>query len=100
MTAPRWKRHGRIAQLVEQLTLNQRVQGSSPCAPTNLFKDLAGRRTRLDVLLTAEFDRKPTCAHSAPVDRIFRVEWRVVVRRANSSQLSGVSPDPVHSAQL
>jgi hypothetical protein len=26
---------GRIAQLVEQLTLNQRVQGSSPCAPTN-----------------------------------------------------------------
>jgi hypothetical protein len=26
---------GCIAQLVEQLTLNQRVQGSSPCAPTN-----------------------------------------------------------------
>jgi hypothetical protein len=26
--------------LVEQLTLNQRVQGSSPCAPTNDFKDL------------------------------------------------------------
>src|SRR5580693_7603323 len=25
---------GRIAQLVEQLTLNQRVQGSNPCAPT------------------------------------------------------------------
>ena len=32
---------GRIAQLVEQLTLNQRVQGSSPCAPTNDFNDLA-----------------------------------------------------------
>ena len=31
---------GRIAQLVEQLTLNQRVQGSSPCAPTNAFNDL------------------------------------------------------------
>jgi hypothetical protein len=31
---------GRIAQLVEQLTLNQRVQGSSPCAPTILFKYL------------------------------------------------------------
>jgi hypothetical protein len=27
---------GRIAQLVEQLTLNQRVPGSSPGAPTNL----------------------------------------------------------------
>ena len=26
---------GCIAQLVEQLTLNQRVHGSSPCAPTN-----------------------------------------------------------------
>ena len=26
---------GRIAQLVEQLTLNQRVAGSSPAAPTN-----------------------------------------------------------------
>jgi hypothetical protein len=30
---PLWQ-FGRIAQLVEQLTLNQRVQGSSPCAPT------------------------------------------------------------------
>ena len=34
--AGRWC--GRIAQLVEQLTLNQRAQGSSPCAPTNDFK--------------------------------------------------------------
>ena|SRR5690348_15751909 len=25
---------------LEQLTLNQRVQGSSPCAPTNLFEGL------------------------------------------------------------
>ena len=31
---PPGDRDGRIAQLVEQLTLNQRVQGSSPCAPT------------------------------------------------------------------
>ena len=31
---------GRIAQVVEQLTLNQRVQGSSPCAPTNDFNKL------------------------------------------------------------
>jgi hypothetical protein len=34
-------RCGRIAQLVEQLTLNQRVQGSSPCAPTNEIKDFS-----------------------------------------------------------
>ena len=32
---------GRIAQLVEQLTLNQRVPGSSPGAPTKLFERLA-----------------------------------------------------------
>src|SRR3954449_7727048 len=32
---------GRIAQLVEQLTLNQRVPGSSPGAPTNPIKHLA-----------------------------------------------------------
>ena len=31
---------GRIAQLVEQLTLNQRVQGSNPCAPTNEINNL------------------------------------------------------------
>ena len=31
---------GRIAQLVEQLTLNQRVLGSSPSASTKLLKDL------------------------------------------------------------
>ena len=32
---------GRIAQVVEQLTLNQRVVGSSPTAPTKILKDLA-----------------------------------------------------------
>ena len=32
---------GRIAQLVEQLTLNQRVLGSSPSAPTIEINDLA-----------------------------------------------------------
>ena len=35
------KGFGRIAQLVEQLTLNQRVVGSNPTAPTNKIKDLA-----------------------------------------------------------
>jgi hypothetical protein len=32
---------GRIAQLVEQMTLNHRVPGSSPGAPTKPFKSLA-----------------------------------------------------------
>ena len=35
---PSWD--GRIAQVVEQLTLNQRVVGSSPTAPTKDFKGL------------------------------------------------------------
>ena len=34
-TAPRWC--GRLAQLVEQLTLNQRAVGSNPTAPTNEY---------------------------------------------------------------
>jgi hypothetical protein len=29
----------------DKLTLNQRVQGSSPCAPTNEIKDLIGNTT-------------------------------------------------------
>ena len=32
---------GLLAQLVEQLTLNQRVTGSSPVQPTKYFKDLS-----------------------------------------------------------
>lgn len=34
---------GCVAQLVEQLTLNQRVTGSIPVAPTKDFKDLGGK---------------------------------------------------------
>ena len=41
MATPASLMDGRIAQVVEQLTLNQRVVGSSPTAPTKDFKDLA-----------------------------------------------------------
>jgi hypothetical protein len=37
---PCWRVGGRIAQLVEQLTLNQRAVGSSPTAPTNEIEGL------------------------------------------------------------
>ena len=40
------KEKGRIAQLVEQLTLNQRVVGSNPTAPTNQINDLAVEQKR------------------------------------------------------
>src|SRR5262249_24112960 len=36
------RRFGRIAQLAEQLTLNQRVPGSSPGAPTSRINNLLG----------------------------------------------------------
>ena len=35
-----WCNRERIAQVPEQLTLNQRVAGSSPAAPTNAIKSL------------------------------------------------------------
>ena len=38
---------GRIAQLVEQLTLNQRVLGSNPSAPTKNFRDLEAKSNDL-----------------------------------------------------
>ena len=41
-------RVGRIAQLAEQLTLNQRVVGSNPTAPTNKFNGLPGIQGNLD----------------------------------------------------
>ncbi len=39
---------GRLAQLVEQVTLNHRVRGSSPRSPSNIFKGLARNGWPLD----------------------------------------------------
>jgi hypothetical protein len=41
---PAFARAGPLAQLVEQLTLNQRVKGSSPLRPTSHIKDLDENR--------------------------------------------------------
>jgi hypothetical protein len=49
---------GCIAQLVEQLTLNQRVQGSNPCAPTkhiNHLGDLAAQQFEAWVAVELQF---------------------------------------------
>src|SRR6516225_1836557 len=40
LRGPRGGHFGRIAQLVEQLTLNQRVPGSSPGAPTKKLQKI------------------------------------------------------------
>ena len=45
-------RPGRIAQLVEQLTLNQRVPGSSPGAPTNKTRHFSRFRRKCLFILT------------------------------------------------
>ncbi len=58
-------RLGRIAQLVEQLTLNQRVQGSSPCAPTNPFKGLGHARLFIPTKRSAVIPTK--LLHLTPV---------------------------------
>ena len=54
-----WPGDGCIAQLVEQLTLNQRVAGSSPATPTNQVKDLVDFRNR-DLWRLREFCGTPT----------------------------------------
>ena len=64
-------RAGRIAQLVEQLTLNQRVQGSSPCAPTNLFNRLGGFRVECVSQLWRIGKHDGLIAASAPAEIIF-----------------------------
>src|SRR5579864_5376375 len=53
---------GRIAQLVEQLTLNQRVPGSSPGAPTKQTKKApAASRLPTDTPSGAKPPQKPRC---------------------------------------
>ncbi len=45
---------GRLAQLVERLTLNQRVVGSSPTSPTIHFRDLAEIACRTAAVCAAD----------------------------------------------
>src|SRR6202011_4899235 len=53
---------GRIAQLVEQMTLNHRVPGSSPGAPTKLFNHLAEiPRERRSSKVTGEVTTQLVC---------------------------------------
>ena len=47
------RRASAASQKQERLTLNQRVQGSSPCAPTNHFKYLADRKAIGRILVSA-----------------------------------------------
>src|SRR5690349_6981938 len=85
---------GRIAQLVEQLTLNQRVQGSSPCAPTNHVNHLepsTRRRTGASLQLSLQFCSRFELLHRdlGKLDitaKIVRVEDRLDVLQAVAGQ--------------
>ena len=87
---------GRIAQLVEQLTLNQRVAGSSPAAPTNQINGLAKNgfirpRPNTHRVPTARdfagqrppHQRRQYCGSAQPFDRS-----RSVSRAATSAGIS------------
>ncbi len=62
---------GRIAQLVEQLTLNQRVPGSSPGAPTKL-------RSKLD-------NFRPAGVPSASADFVSGPQWDTVAHNVDNA---------------
>jgi hypothetical protein len=49
---------GSVAQLVEQLTLNQRVRGSSPRASTSLRSERSGERRLPGVVVRALRDQR------------------------------------------
>src|ERR1700675_3834636 len=75
--------------LMEQLTLNQRVQGSSPCAPTNKNNYLAGKTDRQETRISwrgnlwgkvrrgrqprALGDFRPSCPAAGPAWRLHRL---------------------------
>jgi hypothetical protein len=67
---------GRIAQLVEQLTLNQRVPGSSPGAPTNKFPTA-------DAEITGRDERGLERPH--PSRSSFRLDVKICLRIALES---------------
>ena len=76
---------GRLAQLVEQLTLNQRVVGSNPTAPTTLTSDCMTRFVwSLDTLKINE-------GFSEPPDE--RARAASTTSRANAEFLLRVSVD-------
>ena len=70
---------GRIAQLVEQLTLNQRVPGSSPGAPTSISPARRCRRSAqpgADVRAPAKASSPVTIGRIPHQSRKPQVDWR------------------------
>src|SRR5262245_969343 len=81
---------GRIAQLVEQLTLNQRVPGSSPGAPTTLkrlalrgfFHFLSPAEGRTERAVAPFWHRRSVLSHARQSDPVRSFLRRPVGRGA------------------
>src|SRR3954469_2625446 len=71
---------GRIAQLVEQLTLNQRVPGSSPGAPTTAK---APQHSHLSPVRIRSFGVRETCRETFQVSRVRLFEGLVGAQPQN-----------------
>ena len=102
---------GRIAQLVEQLTLNQRVLGSSPSAPTIETPDIAKEKQgalrgaffrfksrRSTLAPSFSFPPCATCRDCAAMAAAKRLErgWRWKSMSANAAM---IEPDDIGIAQ-
>jgi hypothetical protein len=53
---------------LEQLTLNQRVQGSSPCAPTNKINSLHRNKKSAHIELRPRGNSRGSSKHNFDVD--------------------------------
>jgi hypothetical protein len=88
---------GRIAQLVEQLTLNQRVPGSSPGAPTKTFKHLqqyASERTfRFDVRFEKFVRYSYTCLTNGGMAARRHIGWLIPWRREELSHAEALAAE-------
>ena len=78
---------GRIAQLVEQLTLNQRVQGSSPCAPTIGIQSNQWLRLETAIEKASNFSRKKSINYY----KLFVLCSRVAGMRSNDFPLPAIT---------
>ena len=74
--APLSRPRGRIAQLVEQLTLNQRVPGSSPGAPTKTRFDFIGSRRSLTKISSKCSFKSAWCPIPGPKATSKREIWQ------------------------
>src|SRR6478736_1411978 len=88
------RKRGRIAQLVEQLTLNQRVLGSSPSASTIFFSETYAR-CLASVRASGGPSQSAACDHLAGTSRDAQRQMDMA-QDAPASRLDYLRSDGVH----